>query len=358
MKILYLNHVCWEWIFQRPQILELLIEKDFECSVVNKHFIFGKTIANNNVMPKNGKNVWLFPKYQDFKALAYLNSLIYKLYVHAIIKKYDAVWICHPSLYYSVPKKFSGKIIYDCMDNHAAFKSDEKQRKLLIQKEEELIKRADLVFATSNKLIDTVPGLNKAILVRNGYLSNVKQLEIKQPIKNKNYKIGYFGTVAEWFDYKLLLNSAKKFGNIFYHVLGPIANGLKFEPDNNILFEGAIEHNKLGEKVKEYDALIMPFTINEIILSVDPVKLYEYINFGKCIISVWYPEIERFRPFVYFYKDETEYMELINMLSAEGFPPKYSEGERRTFLSENSWEARYALIKEKLEMLDNENKKI
>ena len=66
------------------------------------------------------------------------------------------------------------------MDNHAAFKSDEKQRKLLIQKEEELIKRADLVFATSNKLIDTVPGLNKAILVRNGYLSNVKQLEIKQ----------------------------------------------------------------------------------------------------------------------------------------------------------------------------------
>ena len=160
------------------------------------------------------------------------------------------------------------------------------------------------------------------------------------------------------YDYKLLLNSAKKFGNIFYHVLGPIANGLKFEPDNNILFEGAIEHNKLGEKVKEYDALIMPFTINEIILSVDPVKLYEYINFGKCIISVWYPEIERFRPFVYFYKDETEYMELINMLSAEGFPPKYSEGERRTFLSENSWEARYALIKEKLEMLDNENKKI
>ena len=358
MKILYLNHVCWEWIFQRPQIIELLIEKDFECAVVNKHFILGKTIANNNVMPKNGKNVWLFPKYQNFKILALLNNIIYKYYVHALVKNYDAVWICHPSLYYSIPKRFTGKIIYDCMDNHVAFKHDIKQKELLRKEEDALIKRADLVFATSNKLIDTVPGLSKAVLVRNGYLSNVAQLEIKQSVKKSNYKIGYFGTVAEWFDYGLLENSVKEFGNINYHILGPISNGLEFEQNDNILFKGTVEHSKLAKEIEDYDALIMPFTINEIILSVDPVKLYEYINFGKCIISVWYPEIERFRPFVYFYKDEEEYRALIGRLSAEGFPPKYSEEERKKFLSNNTWEARYSTIKENLKLLYDKNEKI
>lgn len=358
MKILYLNHVCWEWIFQRPQILELMIEKDFECAVVNKHFIFGKTTANNNVMPKNGKNVWLFPKYQDFKVLSVLNNLIYKLYVRTLINKYDAVWVCHPSLFYSIPQKFPGKVIYDCMDNHEAFKTDEEQKALLRKEEDALIKRANLVFATSDKLKDTVPGLKKAVLVRNGYLSNVEQLEIKKSIKKDEYKIGYFGTVAEWFDYELLMKSIEKFNSIYYHVLGPISSGLKFEQSSNIIFEGTVEHSKLAERIKEYDALIMPFTINEIILSVDPVKLYEYINFGKCIISIWYPEIDRFEPFVYFYKNEKEYIELISKLFSEGFPPKYSDKDRELFLSENTWEARYSLIKKELEILDDENSKI
>ena len=48
-----------------------------------------------------------------------------------------------------------------------------------------------------------------------------------------------------------------------------------------IHWKGVIEHNKLWENVKEMDALIMPFKVNDIIRDVDPVKLYEYISMGK-----------------------------------------------------------------------------
>ena len=55
----------------------------------------------------------------------------------------------------------------------------------------------------------------------------------------------------------------------------------------------------------------MPFVVNDIILSVDPVKLYEYLNFNKNIISVHYPEIDRFSDFVNFYNSNKELISVI-----------------------------------------------
>ena len=137
--------------------------------------------------------------------------------------------------------------------------------------------------------------------------------------------------------------------DVYYHIIGP--REVEAIENSNIVFEGTVEHAKLYEYIKDYDALIMPFIVNDIILSVDPVKLYEYISFGKCIISVYYPEIERFEPYVYFYKTQEEYDELINDLKEKGFPPKYSSEQQKRFLKENSWEYRYKAIKESIEKL-------
>ena len=41
----------------------------------------------------------------------------------------------------------------------------------------------------------------------------------------------------------------------------------------------------------------MPFVINEIINAVDPVKIYEYINFNKDIIMCYYDEVRRFNKY-------------------------------------------------------------
>ena len=349
MKILYLNHICWEWIFQRPQIIALELEKDFECMVINKKFILGKKIATCNKMPKQFKIVWQFPKADKIPFISNLNRFIYKRAVGKVVKNYDIIWICHPSLIFSLPSSFKGKIIYDCMDNHVAITS-ENNKKNLKEQEQELINRADLIFVSSENLKQIIPGLSSAHIIRNGYMSSALSLPIKENLKKNVYKAGYFGTVSSWFDYKILDNSTKKNSNIEYHIIGPISDELNdvIEQLHNdrICMEGTIEHNHLREVIEDYDILIMPFIVNEIILSVDPVKLYEYINYGKCIISVWYPEIDRFSPFVYFYKNQEEFDKLLIQLQAIGFPAKYSEKERREFLRENTWDSRYTQIKE------------
>lgn len=74
----------------------------------------------------------------------------------------------------------------------------------------------------------------------------------------------------------------------------------------------------------------MPFIINDIIESVDPVKLYEYINFNKNILTSYYEEIDRFDPFVYFYNSYDEFRKQIDLLKSNR-KLKYSESERYSF---------------------------
>lgn len=92
-----------------------------------------------------------------------------------------------------------------------------------------------------------------------------------------------------------------------------------------------VEHHKLGETVAGFDCLLMPFVISEIVLYVDPVKLYEYIAWGKCIIASWYPEIDRFSDFVYFYHDSGEYVELIKIWRKRDFHRNIPDSSRESF---------------------------
>lgn len=349
--ILYLNHVCWEWIMQRPQIIALLLEKDYDVTVVNKKFIFGKKTSRNNKRPLKEKIVYLLPKGDKFQIIYKFNALIYKISLKEL-NRYDAVWICHPELYKYIPEQYNGKIIYDCMDNHVAMSS--RNKNIVKNYEEQLIERANLILVSSERLLKKIGHKEKTILIRNGFQLEKKQYALKKPIIKKKYKIGYFGTISSWFDFNILEESIKQLGNIEYKLIGPIEDSVSSEVEkcsNFINYVGIVEHETLGLIIEDLDALFMPFIVNDIILYVDPVKLYEYIQFGKCIISSYYPEIERFRPYVYFYKNKTEYIDLLKKLSALGFPPKYTDKDRECFLIENTWDYRYKILKKSLESI-------
>ena len=164
--------------------------------------------------------------------------------------------------------------------------------------------------------------------------------------KKESYTLGYVGTISEWFDEKAILESLGQDDRIRYEFVGPVS-GKRIEHEK-VTYCGVVEHHKLGETVAGFDCLLMPFVISEIVLYVDPVKLYEYIAWGKCIIASWYPEIDRFSDFVYFYHDSGEYVELIKNLEETGFPPKYTRQQQREFLLQNTWEERIRQITELL----------
>lgn len=349
-KILYLMEIDWYWIKQRPQIIAEMLAEDYDITVVyHKEIFIKQTLRKDKDELPNSIPIPAIPL-RDKNILAYG---IQKLIFHRIMKKineFDIVWITHPLLYRYIPKSYQGKIVYDCMDNHEVLCNDKKIKKTIRKSERALINRADMIFASSSGLMKKVArlgGSRKVKLIRNGFVPQEIHLpviaEITPENPDKRYKVGYFGTIAEWFDFPLLMESLRRFHNLEYHLWGPVSN-VKQPKHPRLIFEGVVEHRCLWENVKDMDCLIMPFKVNDIIKDVDPVKLYEYISMGKPIISVYYEEVERFREFVWFYNSEQEFLKIISRLMSNEFSIKYKLEEQKSFLMDNSWGIRYKTV--------------
>lgn len=345
-KILYLSIVDWNWIKQRPQIIAEELSNRYEVHFLSPKYYRNRTLTDNiNTHP----NLLLthrvkIPFSARFRILKQLDNALSRLTSSGYIKKInpDIIYVSHPDDFSRTIRTSSKYVIYDCMDNYSAFESDENRRKALIDSEKRLCGRADCILVSSSYLMDKILGYgadrDKIHLVRNGYSGTVLPADCAVPEENvrKKHKIVYFGTVSSWFDFDLLLSALEKNKDIEFHIAGPLDKELPQDP--GIVYDGIIRHELLHEYVKDCDALIMPFKINSIVEAVDPVKLYEYLNFNKPIISVCYKEVERFRDFVYFYSDEDSFLKSLDEAISTGL--KYDDAHRIEFLESNSWNKR------------------
>lgn len=351
-KILYLMHVDWGWIKQRPHFIAEKLSNFYEIEVIHLKSILKKSES----LTKKENTIGIHPLYT---IPLYTEKLIYpvykmyaKLYINYFLKIYkpDYIWLTYPSLYDFLPSNGKYDIIYDCMDNATAFDMKEGYKSKVFELEKELIKNATLIFVSANKLASILNNIHdcedKLFLVNNAFGGQI--LETTEYIKtndNKNYKIGYIGTIHDWFDFETVQYTLEKIKNIEYHIIGPVSEDLKeLYSHERIIFYGPIIHHELYYYVQEFDCMIMPFKINDLILSVDPVKFYEYINYNKPIISVYYDEIERFSPYINFYSTKKEIVQLLEEMIKTGFEKKYTEIQRIKFLKSNSWDMRIEKI--------------
>ena len=159
----------------------------------------------------------------------------------------------------------------------------------------------------------------------------------------------YIGTISSWLDKKLILESLNRFDDIEYCFYGPVASELLNHP--RIRYMGKIDHDLVLSAMKQADALIMPFIVNELILAVNPVKLYEYVSSGKPVISVHYPEVNQFEDYVHLYKNKQEYFLFLEKLITNKLPPKMPLEDCQEFARNNTWAKRVKQISEYIEEL-------
>lgn len=342
--------IDWTWIHQRPQILAEMLANDYEITVLYPRSILKLGLPLPVHEGMKFRVLWTLP-YQEKSSLIGWFARIINYKKIATINEFQYVYVGYPLYGRYIPRDYKGKIIYDCMDNHEALYPDFKRVDKVLVQEQILVQRADLLIGSADALVkkmNSIAGSDRCQLLRNG-VDVEKSYDIKVAVKKEKYKIGYIGTIAEWFDYKLLIEGNTYLKNIDYHLIGPVAEQVEHTA---IHYEGIVEHDMLYDTIKNYDCLIMPFQVNDIVKAVDPVKLYEYIAFGKCIVSIWYEEIERFDSFVYFYKNEDEYIELMQELSSNGFPTKYTKQQQVEFLEQNNWKERYQGLLKNMKLME------
>jgi teichuronic acid biosynthesis glycosyltransferase TuaH len=185
--------------------------------------------------------------------------------------------------------------------------------------------------------------LNKNIDVINNAISNsffnieYCQEEIVYPQKNEFIDLLYIGTISQWFNFELMLKSLNQFKNIRLILIGP--TDVTIPESESIIYIGSKKHSELHKYMENADALIMPFIVNDLIKSVNPVKLYEYIYSGKPVITCSYSEIDQFDQFVFRYETDEQFFNLIQKLINKELMVR-SEVDRLNFLQINTWQKR------------------
>lgn len=342
-KLLYIMGIDWGWIYQRPQIIERHLEEEYDVTVVFPRSILKLFTRFQVKYPQNYRVLWTLPLQERNVLIGNISRLLNR-HVFRGLNRYETVVIGYPLYYRYISKRYSGFLIYDCMDNYETLYCYPAGVPEVLYQEKQLISHCNLVFVSSKKLEEKlrkydVTFLPPIILMRNGTDIPDTLPPVARSARKTRYQLGYVGTIAEWFDQNLIYDSLLQQDDIECHLIGPISITLPSHP--RLIVEGIVPHHLLRDTVRSYSCLIMPFRLEETVLYVDPVKLYEYIVMGKCIISIYYPEIERFRDFVYFYQDSSDFIQLLSFLKSEGFPPKYTSIQRRNFLENNSWKTRF-----------------
>lgn len=350
-KLLYIMGIDWNWIYQRPQVLAEKLSRDYDVTV-----LFPRSILHSGkphqleVQGIDFHILHTIPFQEKNPLIGFLSRCLNAASLHGI-EKYDLIYIGYPVYARYIPSGYQGKVIYDCMDNYEFLYPDRKRVEKVLTQERLLIQSCSLLLVTSlwlKEKADRLAGWEKSILLR-----NAPGIETVYPPKASEkkavYIICYIGTIADWFDYILLAYSLERCSNIRYRLIGPCE---KRKEISGIFYSGVLNHEELGVAALETDCLVMPFVLTPLVEAVDPVKLYEYIALGRCIISVYYPELERFRDYVYFYHTKEEYVFLLRDLSERGFAPKYDRKMQTEFLAENTWEKRYQTLQEQIDALE------
>jgi len=151
-------------------------------------------------------------------------------------------------------------------------------------------------------------------LARNGQALKSKPLESDpQPqihCKHRGITLGYIGTIAAWFDWSLideLCDQLKRQGFDRYHIeiIGPIHGRLPKSLPSRVVIKPPLAQEAIWDALNRFDVALIPFKVNRLTASVDPVKFYEYRAAGLPVISSRSGEMARRDQSegVYFFED-------------------------------------------------------
>ena len=201
------------------------------------------------------------------------------------------VWFYTPMALPLLQALHPGLVVYDCMDELAAFRNSPKQ---LLQRESALLSVADLVFTGG-------PSLFEAKRTRHAnahcFPSSVDAVHFEQALDRSNGhpgqaaiggpRLGFFGVIDERFDAGLIAALADAHAHWQIVLVGPI---LKIDPASlpqraNIHYLGQQPYQALPHFLAGWDVCLLPFALNEATRFISPTKVLEYMAAELPIVS-------------------------------------------------------------------------
>jgi len=235
-------------------------------------------------------------------------------------------------------ERFGWPVIYDCMDHHAGFSTNDPR---MLRLEEELLAGADHVVVSSAGLErEARRHSSRVTVVRNGcdfsHFASVPERTAGTPPV-----IGYYGAISDWFDVELVEELARRRQEWRFELVGSTfgADVTRLARLDNVVLPGEVPYPDLPRWLDRFDATILPFRLTPLTEATNPVKAYEILAAGKPLVATPLPEVVALGDLVRTASDAEGFeRELAAVLAGD-------DGERRRrgreFARGQTWEHRY-----------------
>lgn len=249
------------------------------------------------------------------------------------------------------------KLVYRVADRDSGFPGYQEQLRHL---ERKVAERADLVVYTAESLREYVEklGARRTLHLPNGVdFDHFQAPDLAEPAPLSHIptpRAVYVGSLDAWFDAELLARAARELPEVSFVVIGPESphtEGLRSVSNVHVL--GPCAFAELPAYLRHCHVGLIPFQVEayrELIDSVNPIKLYEYLACGLPVVAVQWEELERLESPAVLCRDAADFVSAVGSQVERGGAP-----ELREYARAHDWSLRVADLLEALETLGVES---
>lgn len=360
-SIIVFSHLRWDFVFQRPQHVLTRLARHYRV------FFFEEPVAGSSQQqlqisePVPGVRVCrphsssASPGFHDDQ-IPILQRMLAELIEREQIDDY-AVWFYSPMALPLMKDLEPSAVVYDCMDELAAFRNAPRQ---LLQRESALLKLADVVFTGGPSLYRAKRDRHPSVhcfpsSVDTAHFAQAQGRLIDHPLQRglPQPRLGYFGVIDERLDLELIdaLALARQQWQIV--MVGPHA---KVDPATlpqrpNIHYFGQQSYQDLPRFVAGWDICLQPFALNEATRFISPTKTLEYMAAERPIVTTPITDVvEPYGDVVYVANDAASFIDACERaFHADPSERRERIAGMRATLARTSWDQTVEEMRELLE---------
>ena len=234
-------------------------------------------------------------------------------------------------------KKKKIPVIYDCVDDWSTtlgwiWYSEEKEK--------EIIKKSDILIATAQDLKQRMKSMSndgEIVLIPNAVntdvFQNTKNYERPNDLPSATSVIMYTGSLwGKWFDWSIIRDISSEFPESAIVLIGNYDQYCPYDNLKNVYFLGLKQQIELPAYLYHADVCIIPFKIDKLVDSINPLKIYEYLAMVKPVVATNMKELNDI-PYTYLANTNNEFVQYLKIALKQKPNKKVIDD----FIKENSW---------------------
>lgn len=288
------------------------------------------------------------PRSNTERALA---RLLLKRQIQPVL---DRLNITDPILWTSLPTAVDmaghlgeSALVYYCGDDFSALAGVDHQT--VADREQELMSKADLIVAASEKLVQKFPE-GKTRLLPHGVdyhrFATPAPRASDLPDASKP-TAGFYGSLSNWLDVDLMVDVITRLPDVNFILIGNIETDVsKVLALPNVVHMGPRPHSALPGYSQHWHISMLPFLDNAQIRSCNPLKLREYLATGRPVVSTPFPALLPYKDNVFVATSADEWVAAIRSAIDEPSSP-----DRQALVKDHTWQARADMLSTWLDQL-------